>query len=102
MSAFERSPHFSISLIMAHRETRERERERDRERDRVPGRREEERPARRDQREPRDSGRDGREPPRGLNEFFVDGEGIHREVMQREICKYLGPEAFCRPGTYNV
>jgi hypothetical protein len=37
-----------------------------------------------------------------LNEFFVNGEGIHREVMQREICKYLGPEAYSRPGTHNV
>lgn len=51
-----------------------------------------------------------REPPirdrprgeAGLNEFFVSGEGIHRDVMQREICKYLGPEAYSRPGTYNV
>lgn len=46
-------------------------------------------------------------PPRGgrgdpLNEFFVDGKGIHREVLQREICKYLGPEAYSRPSTYNV
>lgn len=38
----------------------------------------------------------------GLNEFFVSGEGIHRDVMQREICKYLGPEAYSRPATYNV
>ena len=37
-----------------------------------------------------------------LNEFFVNGEGIHREVLQREICKYLGPEAYSRPSTYNV
>ncbi|KAL9030809.1 MAG: hypothetical protein Q9196_001106 [Gyalolechia fulgens] len=42
-------------------------------------------------------------PTRGapMNEFFVDGEGIHREVMQREICKYLGQDALSRPGTYN-
>lgn len=37
-----------------------------------------------------------------LNEFFVDGKGIHREVLQREICKYLGPEAYSRPSKYNV
>ena len=37
-----------------------------------------------------------------LNEFFVSGEGINREVLQREICKYLGPEAYSRPSTYNV
>ena len=46
------------------------------------------------------SSRGGRGPE--LNEFFVDGKGIHREVLQREICKYLGPEAFSRPSTYNV
>ncbi|KAL8804254.1 MAG: hypothetical protein Q9200_005903 [Gallowayella weberi] len=41
--------------------------------------------------------------PKGaaLNEFFVDGEGIHREVMQRELCKFLGPDALSRPGSYN-
>ena len=37
-----------------------------------------------------------------LNEFFVDGARIHREVMQREICKFLGPEAYCKPYSYNV
>ena len=37
-----------------------------------------------------------------LNDFFVDGKGIHREVLQREICKYLGPEAYSRPSNYNV
>ena len=86
---------------MAHRSDRDRERDRggDRDRDRGDRRRERE----------RDSGRDSareREPPRAsrsdLNEFFVDGTGIHREVMQREICKYLGPEAYSRPGAYNV
>ena len=49
------------------------------------------------------------EPPRevpgripGLLEFFVDGARIHREVMQREICKFLGPEAYSKPHSYNV
>ena len=37
-----------------------------------------------------------------LNEFFVSGEGIHREVLQQEICGFLGPEAYFRPSTYNV
>ena len=58
---------------------------------------------------PRDSRREApsREPsvrpprPR-LNEFFVDGARIHREVMQREICRFLGPEAYCKPYSYNV
>ncbi len=86
---------------MAHRGDRDRERDRggDRDRDRVDRRREHDRDTRRDPiRE--------REPPRAgrgdLNEFFVDGTGIHREVMQREICKYLGPEAYSKPGAYNV
>lgn len=86
---------------MSHRD---RERERERERDRGG-----DRDRRREPRE-RDPGREPireREPPRpsrgsDLNEFFVDGTGIHREVMQREICKYLGPEAYSRPGAYNV
>ena len=37
-----------------------------------------------------------------LNECFVSGEGIHREVLQREIRNYLGSEAHSRPSTYNV
>ncbi|KAL9612662.1 MAG: hypothetical protein Q9167_002744 [Letrouitia subvulpina] len=76
--------------------TRDREREPDRYNERE-HRRE------RDGRDPA-RGREYPEPARGgaqLNEFFVDGEGIHREVMQRELCKYLGPEALSRPGTYN-
>ncbi len=85
---------------MAHRVDRDREPGRD------PGRdlgrdRERDRPARGD-RERREPIRDRPREPTGLNEFFVDGEGIHRDVMQREICKYLGPEAYSRPGTYNV
>lgn len=79
----------------------------DRDRDR---RREQERPEERRRPEERDGRRADREPPvpkpapRGssLNEFFINGEGIHREVMQREICKYLGSDAFSKPGTYNV
>ena len=37
-----------------------------------------------------------------LNQYLIRGEGIHREVLQREIRKYLGPEAHSRPSTYNV
>ena len=82
---------------MAHRD-RGAGRERERERDRYGDRRD----------------RDTRDPVRereleysgsnrsGLNEFFVPGDGIHREVMQRELCKYLGSDALSRPGTYNV
>ncbi|MCJ1248733.1 hypothetical protein MMC30_005952 [Trapelia coarctata] len=39
-------------------------------------------------------------PPR-LNEYFIEGEGISREVLQIDICKHLGPEATSRPATYN-
>ena len=70
----------------------------------------------RDDRDRRRGDRGGREEPvpasqrerprpskqSALNEFFVAGDGIHREVLQREICKYLGPEAYSRPSTYNV
>lgn len=42
-----------------------------------------------------------RRMPRGRNNRFIDGEGIHREVIQREICKLLGPEASFRPATVN-
>ena len=77
--------------IMAHRESTRRERERT-ERDY--------------------DGAQRRQPPRGdapaptrrqaLNEYFVDGDGIDREVLQSEICKFLRPEATSRPGEYNV
>ena len=87
---------------MSHRSDRDRDRDRDR-------RRESERVDDRRRIDDRDARRPDREapapkPPRRaeLNEFFVDGEGIHREVMQREICKYLGPDALSRPGQYNV
>lgn len=33
----------------------------------------------------------------GLNEYFIDGEGVQREVLQKEICRFLGPEAYSRP-----
>ena len=44
----------------------------------------------------------GWSPRPRLNEFFVDGSGIHREVIQREICKFLGPEAYSKPHSHNV
>ncbi|KAL8827400.1 MAG: hypothetical protein Q9170_007030 [Blastenia crenularia] len=37
-----------------------------------------------------------------LNEYFVDGDGINRGVMEREICRFIGPDALSRPGTYTV
>lgn len=58
---------------------------------------------------PRERDREPREPSgasggrrSNLNEFFLSGEGINREVLQKEICKYLGPEAYSRPMKYNV
>ncbi|MCJ1393369.1 hypothetical protein MMC18_006242 [Xylographa bjoerkii] len=64
----------------------------------------------RDPRDSRDSypaEKPSREPPRDgravrdLNEYFVDGQGISRAVLQMDICKYLGPEATSRPGNYH-
>lgn len=36
------------------------------------------------------------------NEYFLPGEGISREVIQADICRYLGNDALVRPGTYEV
>ena len=69
--------------MTSYREPRDR-----RERDREPERR-------------RDPGREPKRRPE-LNDYFIDGVGIHREVLQRNICKYLGPEASSRPSEYNV
>ncbi|KAJ5146327.1 uncharacterized protein N7515_000891 [Penicillium bovifimosum] len=35
------------------------------------------------------------------NEYFIPGEGISREVIQADICRYLGNDALVRPGTHN-
>lgn len=48
------------------------------------------------------SSRSGRGGGGGLNEYWIDGEHINREVLQKQICKMLGPEAFSRPSVYNV
>ena len=55
------------------------------------------------ERDPRggSSGDASRKRP-ALNEYWIDGEGIHREVLQGEICRFLGSDATCRPGDYNV
>ena len=36
------------------------------------------------------------------NEYFVPHDGIVREVITRDICRYLGNDALVRPGTYEV
>ena len=66
----------------------------------------------RDRDRDRDAGRDSSRYASGsgsartshskLAEFFVKGDRIHREVMQMNVAKYLGPEAHSRPSTYNV
>ena len=34
-----------------------------------------------------------------MNQWFVPGEGIAREVITADIQRYLGPDALVRPGT---
>ena len=38
----------------------------------------------------------------GLNNYWIDGTGINREVLQRQICFMLGNEAISRPDSYKV
>lgn len=38
------------------------------------------------------------EPRPTLTEYWCPGDGIEREVLQHEICKFLGQDATCRPG----
>ena len=39
---------------------------------------------------------------RRRNQYFVPGEGIKREVISADICKYLDNDAVVRPGTFEV
>jgi hypothetical protein len=36
------------------------------------------------------------------NEYFVPKDGIDREVITADICRYLGNDALVRPGSYEV
>jgi hypothetical protein len=36
------------------------------------------------------------------NEYFVPKDGIDREVITADICRYLGNDALVRPGVYKV
>lgn len=36
------------------------------------------------------------------NEYFVPRDGIDREVITADICRYLGNDALVRPGTYEA
>lgn len=59
----------------------------------------------RSQRDPRDA-YDGDEmdmdPPGRLTSYFLQGNGISREVIQADICRYLGKDATCLASTKNV
>ena len=35
-------------------------------------------------------------------DFFINGFGISRQVLLSNLPLYLGPEAICRPYTYQV
>lgn len=37
-----------------------------------------------------------------LNEYFLYGKGIRREITCEDIVRYLGPEAYAEPEVYNV
>lgn len=37
-----------------------------------------------------------------LNEYFIDRDGISREVIQADICRYLGNDALVRVGEHQV
>lgn len=37
-----------------------------------------------------------------MNEYFVPRDGIDREVISADICRYLGNDALVRPGHYDV
>ncbi|GAB1312276.1 hypothetical protein MFIFM68171_02486 [Madurella fahalii] len=40
-------------------------------------------------------------PSARQNEYFVPRDGIDREVITSDICRYLGNDALVRPGTYE-
>lgn len=41
-------------------------------------------------------------PSNRQNEYFVPRDGIDREVITADICRYLGNDALVRPGVYEV
>jgi hypothetical protein len=44
----------------------------------------------------------GYERPERHNEYFISGDGISREVIQADICRYLGNDALVKPGSHQV
>ncbi|QKX63477.1 uncharacterized protein TRUGW13939_10647 [Talaromyces rugulosus] len=43
----------------------------------------------------------GYERPERHNEYFISGDGISREVIQADICRYLGNDALVKPGSHQ-
>ncbi|KAI9756292.1 MAG: hypothetical protein M1815_003876 [Lichina confinis] len=41
-------------------------------------------------------------PATRLNKYFLPGEGIRREVITADICRYLGNDALVKPGLYEA
>lgn len=41
-------------------------------------------------------------PSNRQNEYFIPRDGIDREVITADICRYLGNDALVRPGNYEV
>lgn len=79
---------------------RETERDRgDRERER-----ERERGEQREKHRERESEGRRQPPPSSIrsHEYFVPRDGIDREVITADICRYLGNDALVRPGSYEV
>ena len=40
--------------------------------------------------------------PARQNKYFLPGDGIRREVITADICRYLGNDALVKPGQYEV
>ncbi|RDW66817.1 hypothetical protein BP5796_09566 [Coleophoma crateriformis] len=47
------------------------------------------------------SSRSGQSSSARTNEYFVPKDGIDREVITADICRYLGNDALVRPGNYE-
>ncbi|EDN02805.1 predicted protein [Histoplasma mississippiense (nom. inval.)] len=41
------------------------------------------------------------DPPERQNEYFIEKNGIAREVIQADICRYLGNRALVKPGVHQ-
>lgn len=53
-------------------------------------------------RQPRPQGASTQPAATRQNEYFVPRDGIDREVISADICRYLGNDALVRPGHYEV